>query len=88
VRALIYGGSANLSLFVSITPGGIGFREAFLVFARGLHHVPINTIVSAGIVDRAFYVLFLAALLVFSSLLHLRGRFVKNDAETLSDNDA
>jgi uncharacterized membrane protein YbhN (UPF0104 family) len=88
VRALIYGGSANLSLFVSITPGGIGFREAFLVFARGLHHVPVDTIASAGIVDRAFYVLFLAALLIFSSLLHLRGRFVKNEAETVSDDVA
>jgi hypothetical protein len=88
VRALIYGGSANLSLFVSITPGGIGFREAFLVFARGLHHVPVDIIASAGIVDRAFYVLFLAVLLIFSSLLHLRGRFVKNDAETVSDDVA
>jgi hypothetical protein len=87
-RALIYGGSANLSLFVSITPGGIGFREAFLVFAEGLHHVPVATIAAAGIVDRAFYVLFLAVLLIFSSLLHLRGRFVKSDAEAVGDDVA
>lgn len=84
-RALIYGGSANLSLFVSITPGGIGFREAFLVFAEGLHHVPIAIIASAGIVDRAFYVLFLAALLLLSSALHLRGRFAKSDTEPVGD---
>lgn len=84
-RALIYGGSANLSLFVSITPGAIGFREAFLLFAQGLHHVSVADIASAGIVDRAFYILFLGALLVVSSLLHLRGRFVKSDAETVGD---
>lgn len=85
LRALVYGGSANLSLFVSITPGGIGFREAFLIFAQGLHHVSVATITSAGIVDRAFYVLFLGVLLLVSSGLNLPGMFGKRAAEPVGD---
>lgn len=85
-RALVYGGSANLSLFVSITPGGIGFREGFLLFAQGLHHVTPPTIATASIVDRAFYVLFLGALLVLSSVLNLRGMFgTKGEGEAPSN---
>lgn len=78
-QALSYSGSANLSLFVSITPGAIGIREGFLVFAQSLHQVPLDTIVAAGIVDRAFYAVFLGALFGVSSLFHLRGIFRKDD---------
>lgn len=74
-QALVYAGSANLSLFVSITPGAIGIREAFLVFAQGLHGVDLDDIVAAGIVDRAFYALFLAVLFGLSSLLNLGAMF-------------
>ncbi|MEL4319020.1 hypothetical protein WJX64_08400 [Leifsonia sp. YIM 134122] len=79
-QALSYSGSANLSLFVSVTPGAIGIREGFLVFAHSLHQVPLDTIVAAGIVDRAFYAVFLGALFGVSSLFHLRGIFRKDDA--------
>ncbi|MWB99232.1 hypothetical protein [Agromyces seonyuensis] len=85
-QIIAYSGSANLSLFVSITPGAIGIREAFLVFAQGLHGVPLDVIVSAGIVDRAFYALFLGALFAISSFFHL-GRLLrpKQDAEPVGD---
>lgn len=75
LQSLVYSASANLSLFVSITPGAIGFREAFLGFAQSLHGVGLDVIIAAGIVDRAFYVLFLGVLFLLSSLLNLRAMF-------------
>lgn len=75
LQTLVYSASANLSLFVSITPGAIGFREAFLGFAQSLHGVGFDAIIAAGIVDRAFYVLFLGVLFLLSSLLNLRSMF-------------
>lgn len=72
MQTLVYTASANLSLFVSFTPGGIGIREAFIIFAQSLHHISLTSIVAAGVLDRAFYVLFLAALFVVSSSLHIK----------------
>ena len=63
-QALIYAAAANLSLFVSLTPGAIGFRESFLVISEKLHGIDISTILSANIIDRAFYIVFLAVLFV------------------------
>lgn len=91
LQSLVYSASANLSLFVSITPGAIGFREAFLGFAQSLHGVGLDAIIAAGIVDRAFYVLFLGVLFLLSSLLNLRAMFsprrdaAEGDAEGLGD---
>lgn len=75
LQSLVYSASANLSLFVSITPGAIGFREAFLGLAQPLHDVGGDAILAAGIVDRAFYVLFLGMLFLLSTLLNLRSMF-------------
>lgn len=80
LQAVVYSASANLSLFVSITPGAIGFREAFLGFAQSLHGVGFDAIIAAGIVDRAFYVLFLGVLFLVSSALNLRAMFSVRDA--------
>ena len=63
-QALIYAAAANLSLFVSLTPGAIGFRESFLVISEKLHGIDVSTILSANIIDRAFYIVFLAVLFV------------------------
>lgn len=71
-----YTASANLALFVSLTPGAIGIREAFLVFSHSLHAIPLSSIVAAGIVDRAIYVVFLVLLFLVSSSLHLRDMFI------------
>jgi len=63
-QAIIYTGAANLALFVSLTPAAIGFRESFLLFFRHLSHVSSNTIVTASILDRSVYVIFLLLLAV------------------------
>lgn len=69
-QALAYTGAANFALFVSITPGAIGIREAFLVFTQQLHHIPDSTIVAANILDRAVYLLYLGLLFFFVLVLH------------------
>ncbi len=71
-QSLVYAGSANLSLFVSLTPGGIGIREAFLLFTQSLHGISPASIVSAGILDRAFYVMFLVAMFLVASAFHVK----------------
>ena len=70
-QVLVYTATANLSLFVSLTPGAIGFREAFLIFSQQLHAIPTNTIFAASVLDRAFYVAFL--LVMFVVLLGIKG---------------
>ena len=64
-QAIIYSGAANLSLFVSLTPGAIGFRESFLLFSQQLHHVSNSAIVAANILDRTLYVVLLLVLAIF-----------------------
>jgi len=70
ISTLIYTAAANFALFVSLTPGAIGFREAFLVFTGNLHHIPNQSIVSANLVDRGVYILFLGILVVITTVLH------------------
>ena len=92
VQSLVYSASANLSLFVSITPGAIGFREAFVALTQAWHGIGGDAILAASIVDRAFYVLFLGVLFLLSSLLNLRSMFSapagkpsEGDAEGVGD---
>ncbi|MDB5164468.1 MAG: hypothetical protein JWL89_94 [Candidatus Saccharibacteria bacterium] len=73
-QALIYTGAANLAMFVSITPGAIGFRESFLVFSRDLHHISNNVIVTVNILDRAMYIVLLAVLGLFIFATHARNQ--------------
>lgn len=75
MQAIVYGASANLSLFVALTPGAIGIREAFILFSQSLHHIPLASVIAAGILDRAFYILFLVLLFALSSALHLKEMF-------------
>lgn len=63
-QALVYSAAANMALFVSLTPGAIGFREAFLVFTTKLHGIDTSQILTASIIDRAFYIVFLLVLFV------------------------
>lgn len=76
-QALTYGGAANFSLFVSLTPGAIGFREAFLAFSQQLHHVPSSQILAASIIDRAIFVGFLGVMFLVIVTLHANKRFGK-----------
>jgi len=71
-QAMSYAGAANFSLFVSITPDAVGIREAFLVLSQHIHHVSTANIVSANIIDRASYVLFLVLLFVVALSLHAK----------------
>ncbi len=65
-----YSGAANFSLFVAITPGAIGIREAFLVFSQNLHHISRDIVISANILDRGIYVLFLLLLFLWLIATH------------------
>ena len=71
-QAIIYTGAANFSLFVSLTPGAIGFRESFLVFSERLHHISGNLIVAANIIDRAMYIVLLLILALFLVFTHAK----------------
>ncbi len=64
-QLLSYSGFANLSLFASITPAGIGIRESFLILSRKISHVSSSTIVSASVIDRSIYIIFLILVLIF-----------------------
>ena len=58
-QAISYTGAANFSLFVALTPGAIGIREAFLLFTQNIHHIGSTVIVAANVIDRAAYLVFL-----------------------------
>lgn len=58
-QALTYSGAANFALFVSLTPGAIGFRESFLLFSQQIHGISSEVIVAASLLDRSIYVLLL-----------------------------
>ena len=76
-QVIVYTGAANFALFVSITPGAIGFRESFLLFSQHLHHISNSAIVLATTIDRAAYiiVLLLMAMLIFGT--HAQTRLKK-----------
>lgn len=69
-QALIYTGAANFALFVSITPGAIGFRESFVLFSQRLHHIDSASIVAANLLDRSVYIVMLLLLLVLIFATH------------------
>ena len=73
-QAITYGGAANFALFVSLTPGAIGFREAFLEFSRRLHHISTAHILAASVIDRAVFVAFLGLLFLIVLGLHAKDR--------------
>lgn len=73
-QVLAYTGAANFALFVSITPGAIGIREAFLVFSQSLHNINSAAIVAANIIDRAAYLLVLGIMFVMVVALHAKDK--------------
>ena len=83
-QVISYTGVANLALFASITPGGIGIREAFLLFSEQLHHIGSATVVAASVVDRGVYLLFLGVLFVLVITMHAKDKLqvTKGDADT------
>jgi uncharacterized membrane protein YbhN (UPF0104 family) len=73
-HALIYSGAANFALFVSLTPGAIGFRESFLLLSRRLHHISTSVILAASIIDRGVFLVFLGILFIFIVIFHVGKR--------------
>lgn len=69
-QVVTYTGAANFALFVALTPGAIGIREAFLLFTEKLHHIGSETIVAANVIDRAVYLVFLGGLFILVLSLH------------------
>ncbi len=74
-QVISYAGGANFALFVSLTPDGIGIRETFLLFTQKLHGVSTHDIVSASLLDRGSYVIFLALLAIVAAAMHAKKRF-------------
>jgi uncharacterized membrane protein YbhN (UPF0104 family) len=80
LQTTVYAAAANLALFVSLTPGAIGFRESFLLLTQQLHQIPSNVVLAASIIDRAFYVVFLLALFLFLLAIGARTKLRKPKA--------
>lgn len=77
-QAVSYTGAANLSLFVGLTPGAIGIREAFLLFSRRLHHISSSNIVAASIIDRSVYLIFLGIVFLITLSMHAKDKLKIN----------
>lgn len=82
-QTLTYTGAANFALFVAITPGAIGFREAFLLFSQNLHNIPSDIIVAANVLDRAAYIIFLGLIFLITLGMHTSKRLQVNKIKKL-----
>jgi uncharacterized membrane protein YbhN (UPF0104 family) len=85
-QAISFTGAANFSLFVSITPGAIGIREAFLFFSQDIHGVSAETIATASALDRAVYLVVLALLGLLVLFTHAGQRFRQPNEVLSQDN--
>lgn len=74
-QMVTYTGAADFSLFVALTPGAIGIREAFLYFSEQLHHVGTASIVAAGVIDRVVFLILLGLLFLATVAFHARKLF-------------
>lgn len=80
-QIISYSGAANFSLFVAITPGAIGIREAFLVFSENLHHISHEVVISANILDRGVYLLFLGLVFIWLITTHTQVKLRQRQAK-------
>jgi uncharacterized membrane protein YbhN (UPF0104 family) len=82
-QAVTYTGAANFSLFVALTPGAIGIRETFLLLSRHLHHISSANIISASIIDRAVFIVFLGFVFILTIGLHANYKnFIKKPSQS------
>jgi uncharacterized membrane protein YbhN (UPF0104 family) len=77
-QIITYTGAANFALFVALTPGAIGIREAFLLFTRHLHHISSANIVAANVIDRAIFIVVLGILFVITLGFHAKYKSLWN----------
>lgn len=74
-----YTGAANFALFVALTPGAIGIRESFLLLSRHLSGISSANIISASIIDRAVFIVFLGLIFALTVFLHAKYKnFIKS----------
>lgn len=84
-QTITYTGAANFAIFVALTPGAIGIREGFLVFSERLHHISSATIISANVIDRAVFLVFLGLLFVVLVSFHAKQKLQLPRTETPKD---
>lgn len=84
-QVITYTGTANLALFVALTPGAIGIREGFLILTEKLNHISSSTIVLANVIDRSVYIVFLLVLGLAIITLKVKDRLdaIKQDEKIL-----
>lgn len=83
-QILAYTGIANLSLFVALTPGAIGIREAFLIFSRNITHIDTAQVAATSLIDRSIYIVFLLILGLFLLINKSKGLGTKSPKEPLA----
>lgn len=86
-QAATYTGAANFALFVSLTPGAIGFRESFLLFSQRLHGIDTSQILSASLIDRATNVAFLGLLFLITLAFHAKQRLTQKTVAAETTNE-
>ncbi len=84
-QMVTYTGAANFSLFVALTPGAIGIREAFLLFTRHLHHITSANIVAANVIDRAIFIVVLGVLFCLTIGFHAKYKSLWNKTASAPD---
>jgi uncharacterized membrane protein YbhN (UPF0104 family) len=87
-QVITYTGAANFALFVALTPGAIGVRESFLVFTHRLHHISDASIVSANVIDRSVFIVFLGLLFLLTLGFKAQLRVIRSLAKKESEQQA
>ncbi|HET9174533.1 MAG TPA: lysylphosphatidylglycerol synthase domain-containing protein [Candidatus Saccharimonadales bacterium] len=77
-QAVSYTGAGNFAMFVSLTPGAIGFREAFLIASTHIHKIAITNIIAASVIDRGIYCVLLAGVFLVTFVFKTQQRFKTN----------
>lgn len=84
-QAAAYSGAANFAIFVALTPGAIGIREAFLVATQKIHGISQDLIIAANVLDRAVYLVFLGILFIFVLALHANKKLAVKKIKSSTD---
>lgn len=74
MQVITYAGAGSLALFVSLTPGALGFRESFQYFSQSIHGVDSSAIITANVLDRSVYVSFLILMFLAIVAFHAKSR--------------
>lgn len=82
-QAAVYTGAANFALFLAITPGALGVREAFLAFSIGLHTISSTHIIAMSTLDRTVFIVFLGILFLLTVSTHATDK-IKRAVQTKS----